>query len=478
MCGSEGARVGAHRPAGSVRCSPRARARPCLALVRTDAADTHAAPFPALRFRPASAPFLRPRHPALFTLWSLDLLEQTCRFVSSPQRVGGGSADASSLEALGRAVSGPRCEAFVRGCLVVALFFAQIVFIVLLGDLVAPVAQHYAGDGSPFARRWVIMALGTGLVYPLALLEDLTSLAQASLAGLLCLAYLVVALLSVGLHRIATGNRSDFQWVRWPPARETLYVPALQGLAFCCQFNLPPLMAEMRDASKGNLRKVKWVSVALALGLYAPVALVGYVTFGSNVQGDILRDNFQISETAITVGRVALALTLVLKYPLILQPMRTTLNGMLPAGMQRALGATKSDGADGSECSPVVDAEAPLLSNRNGVDSPSEAEAADSAGGAATISWQRRKQRSAVALETALIMGTALFISAVIPNVQQVFSLAGAFSGGVVCFNLPAYLALKAPLPSVRDRTKAHIINVFGIVVTIVSLIVSIMDMA
>lgn len=399
---------------------------------------------------------------ALCTLWSLDLLEATYRHLSARGAVTG-EWNLASFEGLGGAVGGPIMATSVRVCLVVSLYFAQVVFIVLLGDLVAPVVA-YAAPGAFLARRWVCMAFGCLLVYPMALLDNLTSLQHASLGGLLCLGYLVVALLAVAGQRIATGARSDFQWVAWPPTRAALYVPSLQGLAFCCQFNMPPLMGEMRHPSKAAVRAVKWMSVAIALSLYMAVAFVGYVTFGSDTNGDILRQNFDIRDRAITVGRIGLAFTLVLKYPLILQPMRSTLNGLL------GIDGTVGDGEEGAYARLDGDAEAPQSGDTEQLHGSGE-----------QGSGRTKKEKVVslfVALETAFIMGTALFVSAVIPNVQQVFSLAGALSGGVVCFNLPAYYALAAPLPGAWDRTKAWVINVFGVVVTIVSLVVSVMDLA
>jgi amino acid permease len=85
---------------------------------------------------------------------------------------------------------------------------------------------------------------------------------------------------------------------------------------------------ELGNRTIGRLNAVIGQSVAIALGVYQTVGILGYLSFGSKVLPNLIL--MYESGTVVLVGRVLLVLLQVFSYPLQCHPCRTCLDQILP----------------------------------------------------------------------------------------------------------------------------------------------------
>ena len=107
---------------------------------------------------------------------------------------------------------------------------------------------------------------------------------------------------------------------------------SVQMLAFCCHFNILPLQQEMAPGPNAN--KVYLSAIHTAVGLSALVYLVaglaGYLVLGEDTDGDVLNDtnlDLKVGDfNFIWVAQAGMGLTNMLKYPLMIMPLRMVIN--------------------------------------------------------------------------------------------------------------------------------------------------------
>lgn len=85
---------------------------------------------------------------------------------------------------------------------------------------------------------------------------------------------------------------------------------------FIC-FSLPPkqFYNELKDKTLPKYYKVVGTSFGISIGLFALVAAVGFLTFGSGTSGLIL-NNYSTKDSLMSLSRIAVAISLVFSYPL------------------------------------------------------------------------------------------------------------------------------------------------------------------
>jgi len=190
---------------------------------------------------------------------------------------------------------------------------------------------------------------------------------------------------------------------------------SIQGIAYCAQFNVLPLYAELRQPTIKRMRFVIYSFGFACFFLYATVALFGYLLFGGASSGNIL-DNFGNDDIVISIGRVALAATILLKLPLCSLPFRIVLNDMLFRG-------------------------------------------------------KRTIPRWLVFFENAALLVTCGTLAVLLKNLNTALGILGGTTGVVISYILPGSIYLKAASSTTGQHLLAIGMIIFGVVVGVLSIV-------
>jgi len=180
------------------------------------------------------------------------------------------------------------------------------------------------------ASSKVPVTLGlTGFVLlPLCLMKNLSSLAPFSLVGSLGMVYTAVAMSfryfsgayaptgKFGMD-MAASLRPKFGTV----GATGIFTPAaaicvsMLSTAFTAHFNAPKFYTELKDKTLPKYYKVVSTSFTISAAIFALIASIGFLTFGSHSSGLIL-NNYSTKDSLMSLSRIAVVISLTFSYPL------------------------------------------------------------------------------------------------------------------------------------------------------------------
>jgi len=382
------------------------------------------------------------------TVFTVLLLAQTAALVAAHARPG--FVAATFEELCFRALGLAHYKAGVTAVLV-GVLGALIGYLIVIGDVLCPVAEHLAGGGGGggggvpwFASRpFVVMAFAVLVALPLSSVETLHGLkGTAALAGasVLAVGVLVVrrgaqAGFGVGgveAVSLAAPGAADAPGAAQAPlvlARLT-FVNVAMGVPISifslgCHCQVVPCLIELAPELRRLFLRPLLASVAACVLLYTLTGAFGYAAFREATKGDVLL-NFPVSADAVSdAAKGLLGVHIVLAYPVLLWPGRKSIatlllalaNGGAAGGAGGGGGGGDGDGGDGG-------------------DAPSPAPRSPLARAAAFAA------RSTLAQSAALVLTTAA-LAVGFPEVAVVFGLVGATSAAFEIFYIPGMLALR-----------------------------------
>ncbi|CAN0383842.1 unnamed protein product [Ectocarpus sp. 12 AP-2014] len=243
--------------------------------------------------------------------------------VSCSRRSGG-----SSYESVADVAFGRRAKLLCMALVVCVTYLPLVGYTILLRDLLAPLAEVALNRtlGSP-ARNLLVSALVV-LIYPACTLRTLTALRHLSFLSVLAVSLLTVFIgLRAGECAASVGVPASAVNL-WP---EDGWSGALQAIpiyicAFGCHFNVLPVHGELAKPTRERLHRLVHWTIGLVTAFYALVMTLGY-TYGACTGGvsDNILNNFSTDDTLMNVGRVGLAVTLLVSFPLLTVPLIGTL---------------------------------------------------------------------------------------------------------------------------------------------------------
>ncbi|TMW57995.1 hypothetical protein Poli38472_013469 [Pythium oligandrum] len=220
-----------------------------------------------------------------------------------------------SYESLSSRLFGAGGVWMVRVLTLVLLFGSLVMYGVIAMDLFGPFLQ---GTMS----RSTIGFIYRLITIPLCLPETIYELRYANLMVIVCIMYILLAL----LIRCFT-NDPEFTASIVPNANNQFksesasiaYVLPIITLSFACQLNVPRAYQEVGD--RMVMRNVNFVLVLTALFTYVLFAVLGYICFHGHPPSDILT-GFRPDDTMINAARICLGVSMILKTPMTFQPLR------------------------------------------------------------------------------------------------------------------------------------------------------------
>mmetsp|Transcript_43359 Transcript_43359/g.97608 ORF Transcript_43359/g.97608 Transcript_43359/m.97608 type:complete len:496 (+) Transcript_43359:1-1488(+) len=219
--------------------------------------------------------------------------------------------------------------------LIALLFLASVAMVIIIHDLLPAFIKNMSGHpDAVYARPELVTAVCLMLIYPVCLLKDLTPLRFTSALALFCIAYYYTSLTASFFGRHGGPQvHSSVVAINTDPL-DVLQGWAIMVAAFICHFNIFRIDGELRATERRKIRRVVHIAIpGIATSIYITGGLMGYFYFGGAVQNNVLV-NFH-DNPLMSVARVALSLTNTFKLPLIVSPLRVSLQEVAPGVMNR-----------------------------------------------------------------------------------------------------------------------------------------------
>ncbi|KAI8646968.1 transmembrane amino acid transporter protein-domain-containing protein [Parasitella parasitica] len=241
-------------------------------------------------------------------------------------KVGGRNASFSSLSKL----TWPKLGIFFDIAIAIKCFGVAISYLIILGDLMPQVISsffHHAEEVELLMDRrfWITLSIITA-VGPLSYLRKLDSLKYTSLVALFAVAYLV----AIVLYHYISPNFPP------PPPESIEYFHFSTKIfsqlpvfifAFTCHQNIFSVHNELQDNSVKSIVKVIFSSIGSAAFIYEVVAVLGYLSFGKDVLGNIILMYPQ--SHFVAYGRLAIVVLVIFSYPLQAHPCRASIDKVI-----------------------------------------------------------------------------------------------------------------------------------------------------
>jgi len=238
----------------------------------------------------------------------------------------------SSLQDIGRHYLGPNGEMAVNMTLVALLVCASLAILLAVVELVVPLWRlaiegndSTIKDHAWYCQQWFVMLVCVLLVYPISIPNNLKPLRYSS-GGAVVSIFLVFIFLVIRFCQNGVTKTAPIRMFVDSPV-VALALP-IQFLSYCSQFNVVGLYDEL-GRHKKHINKVIHISVGITCTLYTLFGVLAYLYFGDETQKySMILDGFR-NDKLMSVAGCMIALTNILKFPLIILPFRNTVNHIL-----------------------------------------------------------------------------------------------------------------------------------------------------
>ncbi|XP_012707075.1 sodium-coupled neutral amino acid transporter 2 isoform X1 [Fundulus heteroclitus] len=219
------------------------------------------------------------------------------------------------------------------------------------------VIQSFTGanDGEWYINgNYLVMLVSLLLILPLSLLRNLGYLGYTSGLSLLCMVFFLIVViikkfqlpcplpnlnsvnesthgLNSTLHNDITSDNDTCTPKYFVYNSQTVYAIPILTFAFVCHPTILPMYQELKDRSRRKMQNVANVSFLAMFIMYLLAALFGYLTFNINVESELLHTYSKIykNDVLLLVVRLAVLAAVTLTVPVVLFPIRTSVNHLL-----------------------------------------------------------------------------------------------------------------------------------------------------
>ena len=243
----------------------------------------------------------------------------------------------ASFEAVASAAFGPKALVFSMALITAMCFFGTVGYAVLLRDMLEPIADWVVPPpedamGVTLSHN-VSMLIVILAVTPLCTLKNFTALRRFGAASMMSVMILGACVFYRSLQCNFSSNHAQdrhsswFDYLTYFPTslKETLDALPLFISCFVCHYNILPVQNELRNPSPERVawwvRSTTWFAAIFYLVIGFAGSMYGNCTPSGDVQGNILLD-FDEDDRLLFMGRMCLALTITLAFPMLVIPAR------------------------------------------------------------------------------------------------------------------------------------------------------------
>ncbi|OBZ87873.1 Vacuolar amino acid transporter 5 [Choanephora cucurbitarum] len=207
-------------------------------------------------------------------------------------------------------------------------FGVAVSYLIIIGDLMPQVIDSFTNHADTWyfltdRRFWITFFMLT-LILPLSFLKRLDSLKYTSLIALVAVIYLCV----IVLYHYLSPDYPPPEQVELANLDTTVlgHLPVFV-FAFTCHQNIFSVYNELRDNSQFSITKVIVSSIGGSAFVYEAIAILGYLSFGKSVRGNIIME--YPSSYFVAGGSLATVISVIFSYPLQAHPCRASLDKVL-----------------------------------------------------------------------------------------------------------------------------------------------------
>lgn len=238
-----------------------------------------------------------------------------------------------SFESITSAAFGPKAYVMSMGLVTAMCFFGAVGYAVLLRDMMEPLNDWWPLAGI-LAKGWLhknfTLFAVVLIVTPACTLTNFTALQNcgaASMTSILILGTCIV------IRSVQCNIHAPHPWYTyvtfWPESpRELLDAIPLYISCFVCHYNILPVHNELKNPTPARvswwLRSTTWYAVGLYTVMGFAGSAYGVCTPSGRVHGNVLLD-FDENDPLLMLGRMCLALTITLAFPMLVIPARDIL---------------------------------------------------------------------------------------------------------------------------------------------------------
>ncbi|KAA8579939.1 hypothetical protein FQN60_005474 [Etheostoma spectabile] len=212
---------------------------------------------------------------------------------------------------------------------------------------------------------YLVLLVTVAIILPLSLLRNLGYLGYTSGLSLLCMVFFLIVViikkfqipcplpvdvsaLNETLSKVLNTTLShlnttavDYSEDACTPKyfvfnSQTVYAVPILSFAFVCHPAILPMYEELKDRSRRKMQGVANVSFLAMFIMYLLAALFGYLTFNVNVEPELLHTYSKIykADVVLLIVRLAVLTAVTLTVPVVLFPIRTSVNHLLCASKE------------------------------------------------------------------------------------------------------------------------------------------------
>ena len=209
-------------------------------------------------------------------------------------------------------------------------FGVAVSYLIIISNLTPQIihAAFPAAESSTYLmdrRFWLTVFMI--IIIPLSFLRKLDSLKYTSVISLFAIGYLVIL---VFVHW-ATGDTADFKgkvvFFQWRGIVRFLSSLPVFVFAFTCHQNIFSIVNELKDTSQRQINGVLVSAIGGSWVVYLLVAITGYLSYGDNVNGNIV--SMYPNSPSANIGRVAIVILILFSYPLQAHPCRASIDKIM-----------------------------------------------------------------------------------------------------------------------------------------------------
>eukprot|EP00755_Sulcionema_specki_P018169 Sspe_Gene.66236::Locus_39145_Transcript_1_1_Confidence_1.000_Length_1913::g.66236::m.66236 len=375
----------------------------------------------------------------LATIYSIKLLIDVLQFTKY-SRAWRGPRYLDSYEDLSLHIFGKKIEYCVEAQIIVFCYGTAIAYVVAVGDILDPIRVL---GGMPdllsghYGRKVIMIAFWFVLMLPLSFVKNVNSLRFSSMLGVISILFLVVATIKHCIqHRFVDdwscgddygGKCTKIEYAA--ASFDAVLTIPLVLLAYTCQVNVFSIYQELKDPSPAKMMKISWLGMAgLCFVIYALMGTAGYLDFEDVTKGNILKNFQPKKDPVIAISFIAITLTVVVAFPLVVFPCRDSIFGILYGPKQTS---DRVDLWKDSLTNPDKYEVASVTSSHVYMPGPG------AAGGLPRI---YKKPPSWVHYAVSFsISFSALLFALFVPGIQVVFFFLGGVCSSFLCLVLPAW---------------------------------------
>ncbi|GAQ82403.1 amino acid transporter protein [Klebsormidium nitens] len=187
---------------------------------------------------------------------------------------------------------GPRTRSFLDVCIFTRSLIVLASILIFTSDFLFSLGNalvHWLGLGIILDKNLLIIVVTALVIYPLALMRSMNSLALFSCFKLVCLWLFAAVVVYLSVENMAAGKQGQYKVVASPSWHWLRALP-IAAFSYHSHVNLFPIYAEVKAATLRKGSQMITSAYILCSILFILVATFGYLQFPESTYGNFLRN--------------------------------------------------------------------------------------------------------------------------------------------------------------------------------------------